>query len=427
MTAAHEALLRACDGHVTEGSDADAVLGMAPRWVASPATTAEVSAVMAAASEQGLAVVPRGAATKLRWGNPPHRLDVVLDTTRLDTLVEHAAGDLILVTGAGRLLATLQEDVAGSGQRLGIDPTRSGTIGGTVATGTSGPMRLRHGAVRDLVIGMTLVRADGVVAKSGGKVVKNVAGYDLAKLLTGSFGTLGVITEVAFRLHPVPQERRWVTVAVDGPAAAQAAIQELVHSQQVPVAAEVDWADGRGSVTALLEGHAEATRECADTVARALGSGAGISDLAPDWWGADLATTDGTSAKVTPVEGDRSGGGPSLVRVTHEIAGAGRLLQAITELEEQYGVVASYRGSPAVGVGCAVLDGEATTVVAAAESLRATAASVGGAVVVLEAPDAVRDRLDVWGPATALDLMRSVKQRFDPAGILAPGRFVGGI
>ena len=417
MSAAPQALLRACEGHVTEGSDDDAVLGMAPRWVVSPATTAEVAAVLAAATADGLAVVPRGTGTKLRWGNPPSRLDVVLDTTRLDTLVEHAAGDLILVTGAGRLLSTLQEDVAGSGQRLGIDPTRSGTIGGTVATGASGPMRLRHGAVRDLVIGMTLVRADGVVAKSGGKVVKNVAGYDLAKLLTGSFGTLGVITEVAFRLHPVPRARLWVTVEVDGPAAAQDAVQELVHSQQVPVAVEVDWTDGRGSVAALLEGHPDATRACAETVAGALAAGATTSEQAPPWWGADLCL----------VDRERSGDGPALVRLTHEVAGVGRLLQAVDAAADRHGLTASYRGSPAVGVGCAALTGDDAGVVAATEGLRAAAAGVGGAAVVLEAPDGVRSRLDVWGPATALDLMRSVKARFDPDGILAPGRFVGGI
>ena len=416
MAAAADGLLRACDGHVVEGTEGDAVLGMVPRWVASPASTPEVSAVLAAACADGLAVVPRGAGTKLGWGNRPRRLDLVLDTTRLDTLVEHAAGDLILVTGAGRPLSTLQQDVAGSGQRLGIDPARSGTIGGTVATGTSGPMRLRHGAVRDLVIGMTLVRADGVVAKSGGKVVKNVAGYDLAKLLTGSFGTLGVITEVAFRLHPVPRERRWATVAVDGAPAAQAAVQVLVHTQLAPVAVEVDWADGRGAVSALLEGHAEATDECAATVARDLGHGAAVADHAPHWWGGDLAPTrDGDPGRRT------------LVRVTHEVAGTGRLLAAVTSLGRQPGVTAAYRGSPAVGVGWVVLDGPAAAVGPSVEGLRAEAVAVGGTAVVLEAPDDVRHQLDVWGPATALDLMRSVKQRFDPTGILAPGRFVGGL
>lgn len=424
MAAAPDALLRACDGHLTEGSEGDAVLGMVPRWVASPASTREVSAVLAAACADGLAVVPRGAGTKLDWGNRPRRLDLVLDTTRLDTLVEHAAGDLILVTGAGRALATVQEDVAGSGQRLGIDPARSGTIGGTVATGTSGPMRLRHGAVRDLVIGMTLVRADGVVAKSGGKVVKNVAGYDLAKLLTGSFGTLGVITEVAFRLHPVPRERRWATVAVDGAPAAQAAVQVLVHTQLAPVAVEVDWADGRGTVSALLEGHAQATDECAATVARALGEGATVADHAPPWWGGDLAPA--RNGDLAPTRGGDPGG-RTLVRVTHEIAGTGRLLAALTDLGQRPGVTAAYRGSPAVGVGWVVLEGAAAAVVTATEGLRAEAAAVGGTAVLVEAPDDVRHQLDVWGPATALDLMRSVKQRFDPTGILAPGRFVGGL
>ncbi|EBP5695887.1 FAD-binding oxidoreductase, partial [Salmonella enterica] len=171
-------------------------------------------------------VVVRGAGTKLGWGRDPERLDVVLDTTALDTLVEHAAGDLIAVVGAGRRLADLQDDLSGADQRLGVDPSRAGTVGGAVATAATGPMRLAHGAVRDLVIGMTMVRADGVVAHSGGKVVKNVAGYDLGKLLTGSFGTLGVITEVAFRLHPVPAGRTWVT----GAPSSQVVVREVVRT-----------------------------------------------------------------------------------------------------------------------------------------------------------------------------------------------------
>ncbi|MEP6629392.1 MAG: FAD-binding oxidoreductase, partial [Lapillicoccus sp.] len=185
-------LAEAVGGAARDGLESDRVGGMRPRWVASPTDEAGVSALLRVADEKGLAVVPRGSGTKLSWGADPERLDVVLDLSGLDRLVEHAAGDLIAVVGAGRPLDALQRDLASAGQWLAVDPARRGTVGGLVATATTGPTRLLHGPVRDLVIGATMVRADGVVARSGGKVVKNVAGYDLGKLLTGSYGTLGV-------------------------------------------------------------------------------------------------------------------------------------------------------------------------------------------------------------------------------------------
>ncbi len=267
-----EQLRDAAGGDAREATQSDAVGGMPPRWVVRPASTEQTSAVLAAAAQHGLTVVARGAGTKLRWGAPPEQVDVVLDTTRMDAIVEHAAGDLICVVGAGRTLASLQQELGRAGQRLGIDSPRSGTVGGAVATATTGPTRLHHGAVRDLVIGMTLVRADGVVAHSGGKVVKNVAGYDLGKLLTGSFGTLGVITQVAFRLHPVPAARRWVSTTVPapggirddargasgrgGPAEVQRLVLALTHSQVVPSAVELDWSAEQATLSVLLEGAA---------------------------------------------------------------------------------------------------------------------------------------------------------------------------
>ena len=156
-----------------------------------------------------LAVVARGAGTTLGWGTPPERLDVVLDMTAVTGVVDHAAGDLVVVVQAGTPMAELQSVVAEAGQQLALDsPYPEATVGGTLAMSTSGPRRLLYGTARDLLIGMTFVRADGVVAKAGGRVVKNVAGYDFGKLLTGSYGTLGVITEAVFRLHPLPAARR---------------------------------------------------------------------------------------------------------------------------------------------------------------------------------------------------------------------------
>src|SRR5205823_636856 len=148
--------------------------------VAAPASTEEAAEVMRDAAARGHAVLVRGAGTKQDWGSPPRRVDLILDTSRLTGVVEHAAGDLIAVVRAGTPLSELQDKLAPAGQQLALDePLPGATVGGTVAVNTSGPRRMLYGTVRDLLIGITVVRADGVVAKAGGKVVKNVAGYDL--------------------------------------------------------------------------------------------------------------------------------------------------------------------------------------------------------------------------------------------------------
>ncbi len=403
----------AVDGHVFEAADADSVDGVPARWVVSPGSTEETSAALRVAARHDLAVVPRGSGTKLRWGVGPERVDVVLDTTRMDALVEHASGDLIAVVGAGRRLDTLAADLAGAGQRLGVDPNRSGTLGGAVATGATGPLRLHHGAVRDLVIGVRIVRADGVVAHAGGKVVKNVAGYDLGKLLTGSYGTLGVITEVAVRLHPVPPARRWVVATSASDADLDARVRRLVHARSAPSAVELDRPDPAGGTLAvLLEGTGPGVdARVADTLAL-LGDGATGAEDPPSWWGSDPGAADSV-----------------LVKVTHELAGLGPLLAAVDTAAGRTGLRPGLRGSPAVGTAVVALAGDvdAPRLRSFVDEVRSRSGSFGGSVVVLEAPPGAREGVDVWGPVAAIDLMRSVKQQFDPGRRLAPGRFVGGI
>src|ERR671911_528730 len=193
--------------HVRQAFDADAVDGVEPSLVVEPATIEETSEVMKLASREGLAVSPRGGGTKTGLGNPPRQVDLILSTARMDEIIEHVPGDQIVRAQAGLKLQDLQESLAESDQLLGIDPPEEGgTVGGIVAANASGPRRLRYGTVRDLIIGIKVVLADGTVAKAGGKVVKNVAGYDLSKLFTGSLGTLGVIAECNFRLHPRDEE-----------------------------------------------------------------------------------------------------------------------------------------------------------------------------------------------------------------------------
>jgi glycolate oxidase FAD binding subunit len=412
MAAILDDLKVATAGHVRESVADDAVAGMPSRWVARPASTAETSALMTAAATHGLTVVARGAGTKLGWGAPPERVDVVVDTTRMDAVVEHAAGDLIVVVGAGRSLAQLQDELGKAGQRLGIDPARSGTVGGAVATAATGPTRLFHGAVRDLVIGMRFVRADGVAAHAGGKVVKNVAGYDLGKLLSGSFGTLGVITEVAFRLHPVPAMQRWVTCAVSEARGIQQRVSDVVHSQLVPSAVELERTPEGARLSVLLEGIPPGVEQRVAVAKRLLGPDATETDEAPAWWGSEPESESGV-----------------LLKVTHEIAHLRELLDALDGAAAQADLTATLRGSPAVGTALVGLghDATAASVGDLVARLRERSATFGGTVVVLEAPDEVRGAVDVWGPVSALELMRAVKQQFDPERRLAPGRFVGGI
>jgi glycolate oxidase FAD binding subunit len=400
-------LSEAVQGSLAAASDGDHIGGMRPRWVASPASVDEVSAVLRLASDSGLAVVPRGAGTRLQWGAAPTQCDIILDMTRLDGLVEHTSGDLVAVTQAGMRLDDLQSRLASSGQWLAVDPPRRGTVGGLVATAATGPTRLLHGPVRDLVIGTTMVRADGVVAKSGGKVVKNVAGYDLGKLLTGSYGTLGVIVQVAFRLHPLPETSRWVTVPVRSATEARDVVLRVAHSHLVAAGVELEWPGGSGEISVRLDGISSGVEARTFDALALLGVGAAESDSAPDWWGTDPT------------------GGEVLLKVTHEVASLGRTLATIDGAAAAAGADARTRGSAAVGTfEIAVAGGDPAAVVG---RLRDAAPTFGGAVVVLDAPAEVKAALDVWGPVRGLDLMRRVKDQFDPHRTLSPGRFVGRI
>src|ERR1017187_6946904 len=183
--------------------------------VLSPQTTEEISAIARYANQHNLAIEITGAGTKRSWGNPV-AANILLDTTHLTGVVSHSWQDLTATVAAGTPWATMQRTLAQHNQQVALDPLwpETATIGGIIATNDSGPMRLKYGSLRDLIIGMTIVLADGTIAKSGGKVVKNVAGYDLHKLMTGAFGTLGVITEVTLRLHPIPAETRTWTISL---------------------------------------------------------------------------------------------------------------------------------------------------------------------------------------------------------------------
>jgi len=393
---------------------ADAVDGVVPTAVVAPGTVDDVVELFREAASSGLCVVPRGGGTKLGWGNPPRSLDLLLDVRRLDRVLEYNPGDLVVRAQAGLPLAALQEQLAGQGQVLALDPPEPGaTLGGVVAANASGPRRLRYGTVRDLIIGVTVVLADGTLAHAGGKVVKNVAGYDMGKLFTGSLGTLGVLVEVIFRLHPLAPVTRSVELPYDGADAAGELVQSILHSALVPSALElVRPRDGDGHLMVLFEGVEPAVAAQVESTRR-LHAGATARDGVPPGF----------------AERPFGAGGIGL-KISAEPAALPAVLDALDTVEHEHGLAAGISAHAGTGVLWAgwPRPAEPATVAAAVEQMRAAMARYDGSVVVVAAPPEVKAHVDVWGPVgDALPLMRRVKERFDPEGRLSPGRFVGGI
>jgi glycolate oxidase FAD binding subunit len=360
-----------------------------------PANEGEVAALLRSANEKELAVIPRGGGTKQDWGNRASRADLALSTARLNRVIEHAWADLTVTVQAGCTMAALQSCLAEHGQRLAIDvlwPERA-TVGGILSTNDSGTLRLVYGGLRDLVIGITLVLADGTIARSGGKVVKNVAGYDLPKLATGALGTLGVITQASFRLHPLPQNTRTLSVAAGTTDAAQALLLEVEGSQlahtslQARLAASSEaWVDVR------LEG-TEAGMAAQEARLRGM---APFSEGSPGVWAARQSIAEESSVAKFSVL-------PSQIAST--------LSQWSRALRSSWRAVIQ-----ATGIGWLAAEPPL-------EGLRPELERAGGSLTIVRGP-----RHDAWGdPGDTLPLLRAVKAQFDPKGILNPGRFVGGI
>jgi glycolate oxidase FAD binding subunit len=367
--------------------------------VVRPESVDALAAAMRAAADAGAPVRVRGGGSKWSWGAAAPEPDVVIDMTALGGVVEHAAGDLVVTVGAGMPLADLQQTVAGAGQWLALDPPEpAATVGGVVATAASGPHRLRYGTPRDLLIGLTVVLADGTVARSGGKVVKNVAGYDLGKLFTGSFGTLGVIAECTLRLHPTPKARRVVTITTGEPAAV---VEAILRSPVVPSALEWD-----GAAVQVLVESVEAAADAQAEQLVALAGGGDVADTLPAGFGA-RPWDDGDVA----------------LKVTHRLSALGPALDAVRR-HLPAARLAAHAGSGVIHAGWRAGAEDTREAVAA---LRAAVAPHDGSVVVVDAPQDVKRGLDVWGPVRGLAVMRRVKAQFDPDARMAPGRFVGGI
>jgi glycolate oxidase FAD binding subunit len=393
----------------------DVVLGRAPEQVAEPRTAQEVAASVKWANEHGAAVAPRGGGTKMEWGKALGSLDLLLSTRPMNRVLEHAWEDLTVTVEPGCTVADLQRALGQHGQRLAIDPLfpERATIGGMLATNDNGSLRTRFGSLRDLIIGITVALPDGTLARSGGKVVKNVAGYDLPKLFTGSLGTLGVITEATFRLHPLPSQSRTYSFHCDSVADANSSLLAMQDSTLAHTGLQLrTTTEGRVFLDVRFEGLAagiesQAGRAVTLIKGRKVAADASVWRAGEELWS--------------------EGGKPCIGRVSllpSQIAEVCARIDALASISQvEWRLVLQ-----AVGVGFLHLQGDPQQLVNLISKTREDLQRTGGSLVLLRASDEVRSCIDVWGSAgSALPLMRRMKEQFDPGGILNPGRYVGGI
>ncbi|MGI8423511.1 MAG: FAD-binding oxidoreductase [Chloroflexota bacterium] len=397
------------------------ILGARPGAVLKPRTPEETAAALRAASDAGHAVVPWGAGTKQRWGNAPTTYDVALDLTALDQILEYEPADLVITAQAGMPLAALQAHPRISRQFLPLGPPYAAraTRGGRLATNASGPSRLLHGTARDMVLGIRVATPQGDVVKSGGRVVKNVVGYDLNKLHVGGLGTAGVIVEVTFKVQPLPAAEATVAATFGDLAAACTVASRIARSALFPRAVELlrEPASAAWQLFVWCAGAPDAVdRQVRDTSAWCgEGGSRGATRL-------DAASHDATWQRIAGA--GRGGERDAVLKLTCLPSDLGALLARLPD----HASVVVRAGS---GVAYVTLAGASVDDV---RRLSAAAHELRGSGVVEEAPDAIKRALDSWDPAglaararNDYALMHAIKEQFDPRKTLNPGRFVAGI
>ena len=430
--AGFDADLRSSPDAPDTGADADfarfAIDGVAPERVLRPASVPQVGRIMEIASARGVAVVPAGFGAHLGAGAAPRRPFLALSLASLNALVDHQPANMTLTAQAGMSLARLQAATAGSGQWLPVEPPfpERTSVGGLISANLGGPCRFSQGTVRDLLIGITVVRADGSVVKSGGRVVKNVAGYDLGKLYCGALGTLGVIVEASFKLRTLPQARATGRIACPNPEAAQDLVERMLKAPLEPLFIEL-LARVPAAGCVLVVGFGGAREDVADQAVtlRSLAHGAGSLE--------DLADEE-ADALMAELRDSRAGRGQLLrLKASLPTTRAAAFIAALEEEGRAGGLamaVQAHAGNGIIHVRIERPDEPPAQGAARAidERLRAAAASLGGTLVVEHADPAIKPGLDLWGGGIqGLALMKRIKQTMDPGDILSPGRFVGGI
>lgn len=410
------------DEGIVADASSFAVHGVVPGAVAAPRNAEQAAAVLARAGEEGWVVEAAGNGGWLRWGRPPERLDIVVTTQRMRGVVEYEPADLTAGVHAGTPAGELADQFAGNRQMLPLDPAgwRAGTIGALIATAGAGPLRTSHGTARDQVLGVELVTGDGRVLQLGGKVVKNVAGYDLVKLVVGSRGTIGLVTSAYVRLRPIPDVDRSVAiVARDGthrlagldalsatgvpPAAVELVSRGLTRRIGLDVPAWTVFARFLGGEGAV----AEAERRLAPSL-RSRESGLLTPEAADAVW-SSLGELEATARVVL-----RLGHLPTQLDATLDVA------ERVAASDDAW--IIAHAGE---GIVRLLIERVDEGLAARIEQARAGLEKDGGSLVVAQGPAALMNAIDPWGdPGPQVRLMHQLKAKFDPAGILAPGRFV---
>jgi glycolate oxidase FAD binding subunit len=419
--------------------------GKSPDIVAFPQTIEDISEIMKVASRDSLSVVPRGGGTKIGFGREPQQVDVVICTRHLNRIIEYEPSDLVGIAECGISLRDFQKALSEKNQFLAIDPPHiesGATLGGIIATNDSGPMRLRYGTIRESLIGIKVIRADGIIIKGGAKVVKNVAGYDIPKLFIGSLGTLGIIVEGAFRLYPIPEASETLLISFPNIEALHETVLIILNSPLVPSCIEVlnpplvNVIFDRLNLN-LKEEYALAVR--IESVERA------VRDQI---------------SKVKDICGEKDGEGVLFEGKTEEIlwdeirefpwriCGENRVVcKASVLITDVPSVIQKLEGlsktsglriyaSARAGSGILIISidsisspqDEILPIVETINSIRDFVTSLKGTLIIQEAPPSLKSQIDVWGEVgTSINVMKRIKSLLDPNSILNPGRFAGGI
>lgn len=400
--------------------------GITPRIIETPRDADDLARLLKKYSDEQCAIIPRGGETMLDLGAPLQRADIVLSLEKLNRVIDYQPANLTVRAEAGITLEALNRTLAQHGQFLPLDPPfpDRATIGGILATNASGPLRVHYGAARDLLIGIRVALADGQIAKGGGQVVKNVAGYDLPKLFIGSLGTLGVIVEATFKLAPLPKTAATVFASFENLDDVCNVATKILQSRLLPNGLEIL---NRSASLSLGLGDGFAL------VARFGGVASAVERQARDVekWSRD------NGSLATTILGDDM---PLWARLRdfifekETVAKIGVLPTQIGEigaeterLAQEHGIASSFIAH-AIGILFVALEGDLDHITNLLTALRKSVIAKNGHLTIQRAPRALRERVEVWGPMQSdFGVMQKLKKEFDPNGILNPGRFVGNL
>ncbi len=411
--------------------------GLAPKAVLFPDNEEQISEIMKVASKESVSIAPVGSGTKLSLGNVPSELDALLSTSKLDRVLEHEARDLVATTQCGVTLESFQNKLGENNQFLSVNPMHEAcgaTIGGIIASNSSGPLRLRYGTLRELLIGLRVVRADGTVFKGGSKVVKNVAGYDLPKLYVGSLGTLGIITEATLRLYPVPERSETYLVSFTTLEKCAGTVMELLKSDLVMNSLEllnpalVAQVTERSGIELKRKKYALAVRIM--NVDKAVSEQmALVKKVCNKHRGQGAVVKNGEEQKlwdeIVNYPWNRPGEDRVKLKAGVLITAVSGVFTKLEELSENFSITSYASAKAGNGILDITLQGGSGELISVIRALREYCDSIGGSLVIEAAAPKLKSQIDVWGDmGSGLSLMKRVKSNFDPAGILNPGRFI---